>query len=292
MITLDGKTLDEFGLTPMPGHEFQILAPTVDRKVTIPLRFGAYDFGADLAEKEFTFPLAWAKELSRVELQKKIREFAAFLVDSRGRPRDIKLVFDYEPDKWYTVRYAGQMTPERLLNMAFFELPMVAHDPFAYAVLEQYDETYDYDTGQEYDSGLIYPNKRAVHDWTFLSPNQMVYMGEREWAGFAWTYSRHMSSQYNHSATATPLIIEIAGNVTNPKITNTANDQWIQINTTLTNQVLRIDGRKKTVTIDGTNALKYMSGDFIDLEPGENGFFFDGTAPYCHVTYLWEHKFV
>lgn len=291
MSTLDGSTFASFGLIEVIEPDIPILPETRDRTIEIPKRDGAYDFGADMGPRRFSIPLVWKDETSKANLQSKIRTFASFLTDTSGKPRNIILRFDDEIEKYYTVRYAGSLPIQRLLKYGFFDLPMIAFDPSAYALLSAYDETYLYDTGLEYDTGLIYPNSRTVHDWAFLSPNQMLYMGEREWSGFVWNYPRHMSSQYNYGK-STPLIIEISGDVTNPKITNNNNDQYIQITTTLSNQVLIIDGEKMTVTIDGVNALKYMTGDFIDLEPNGNGFFFDGTSPYAHVTYNWKNKFL
>jgi phage-related protein len=231
--------------------------------------------------------------ISPSDLQAKVRALAAHLMDNNGRPQTLELIFDTEPEKRYYVRYAGSLPIQRIVSAGLFTLPLVAYDPFAYSALDAYDVTYEYDPGRIYDSGLIYPNARTVQDWSFVYPAQVVPVGTpREWAGFVWTYSRHMSSQYNHSDYNTPLIVEISGNETNPKITNNNTGQQISIATTLTNQTLLIDGEKMTVTIDGANAINLMSGDFIDLQPGDNGFFFEGINPYATVTYKWEHKFL
>lgn len=263
----------------------QILSASRDEYEYIPGRAGSYLFEEELADRFIEIELAIV-ENSLINLRKKAREVAKWL---RTKQR-VKLIFDDEPDKWYMAKVANQLDLEPRLSTGKTEI-IFRCLPYANAELAEYDETYLYDTGLEYDTGLIYPNSRTVHDWAFLSPFQMLYMGEREWAGFVWNYSRHMSSQYNYG-TLTPLIIEISGNVINPKITNNNNGQYIQINTTLFNQVLIIDSDKMTVTIDGANAMKYMTGDFIQMEPEDNGFFFYGINPYAHVTYNWEHKFL
>lgn len=288
-IKLDGIPIADLGIEIFTGSSEEILS-TRDRTVTIPERHGAIDFGSDLSPVSFNYKAGFISATTAIEREKAIRTFIAYMSDTTGRPKYRKLIKDSEPDKYYNVRISGRISPEKVKEYAFFDLPLTAFDPFAHAELAEYDETYLYDALLEHDTGLIYPNSRTVHDWAFLSPNQMLYMGEREWSGFVWTYPRHTSGQYNYGQT-TPLIIEISGNVTNPKITNYNNDQYIQINTTLSNQVLLIDGEKMTVTIDGVNALNDMTGDFIDMDPGNNGFFFDGTNQYAHVTYKWEHKF-
>lgn len=271
MITLDGNTLESFGLTAQPGHEFEIISATEDRTIRILNRNGQYDFGADLLERRFNFPLTWAKEISRIELQKKIRTFAAFLVNAEGKPRDIMLRFDYEAEKYYTARYSGSNSPERTLNMAFFSLPLAAFDPAAYATITAFDENNQYDTGLQYDSGLVYDNPES----------------------FNWIYASHMSGIYNWSKMTTPLIVTIVGAVTNPTITNANTGETITITTTLgALQTLVIDGKKKTVTIDGVNKLNLMSGVFVNLLQGSNGLTFSGTSPNATVTYNWLHKFV
>ncbi|MCR8635743.1 phage tail family protein [Paenibacillus radicis (ex Xue et al. 2023)] len=131
LITLDGRTLDSFGLIVQPGHEHSILPSTVDRTLPLAGRNGAWDFGADMGARVFMFPLAWATETNRENLQQKIRSFASFLTDDKGRPREIVLVFSYEPSVFYKVRYSGSLMPKRDFAMAFFNLPLVAFDPLA-----------------------------------------------------------------------------------------------------------------------------------------------------------------
>lgn len=269
-LTLDGNSLASFGLILQPRKDIEILPVTRDRTVQIPKRDGAYDFGADLAERRFGLPLAWAKETSESNLAAKIQTFADFLVDANGKPRDIKLVFDFETTKYFTVRYSGQMLPSRQLSMAFFMLPMTAFDPAKYATIAAFDENNEYDTGLQYDSGLIYDNPES----------------------FSWLYESHMSGVYNWSKKTTPLILTIVGTVTNPSITNADTGETITITTALSGQTLVIDGKKMQVTIDGVNNLNLMSGDFVNLQQGSNGLTFSGTDPDATVTYSWLHKFV
>jgi phage-related protein len=292
MSTLDGSTFASFGLVEKIEQDIPMLSETRDKIVEIPERDGAYDFGADMGPRSFKVPLAWKDEISTTALQAKIRTFAAFLMDASGKPRNMVLQFYDETEKYYIVRYSGSLPIQRLLKYGFFDLPLLAYDPFAYAVAEAYDETYLYDVGLEYDTGLIYPNARFVQDWSFLAPTTIVPIGDpRMWAGFVWMYSTHFSSQHNYGAVETPLIVEISGDVINPTITS-ANGDTITITTTLVNQTLLIDGNRKIVTIDGVNALSYLTGDFITMDIGENLFTFTGASPLATVTYQWLNKFV
>ncbi|WP_339063552.1 phage distal tail protein [Tepidibacillus marianensis] len=132
MISLDGRTLDSFGLILQPGHSHPILPQTKDVTIEIPGRHGAYDVGASLSPRIINLPLAWARETTRENLQQRIRELAAFLVDATGKPRTFKLTFDYESTINYNVRYSGSLDIDRFYKVGTFMLPLVAFDPFAY----------------------------------------------------------------------------------------------------------------------------------------------------------------
>lgn len=111
---------------------------------SIPYRNGAYDFGGDVAERVITIPLAFANATNRTDLQTKVRTFMAFLVDATSKPRDIKLQFDYELDKYYTARLSAEVDIERIFHTGEFELELTVFDPNAYATLTQYNEAYYY----------------------------------------------------------------------------------------------------------------------------------------------------
>lgn len=273
MSTLDGSTFASFGLIEIIEPDIPILPETRDRTIEIPKRDGAYDFGADMGPRRFSIPLVWKDETSKANLQSKIRTFASFLVDTSGKPRNIVLRFDDEIEKYYTVRYAGNLPIQRLLKYGFFDLPMVAFDPSAYALLDAYDENNLYDTGLQYDTELIYDNP----------------------ASFSWLYASHISGIYNWSKMTTPLNLTITGAVTNPTITNADTSESMTLTVTMTaGQVLIIRGKPHyTITLDGANSLNLLtSGDFINLQQGSNGLAFSGTVPNAIVAYNWLHKFI
>lgn len=269
-IKLGGKTPNDLGFKVLIDTIEPGLPETRDKTIVIPGRHGLYDFGADLGERRFELPCAMITK-DATELQKKIRAFAAHLVDAYGRPKTLDFIIDTEPEKVYKVRYAGSLNPKRLAGLGHFTLPLVAYDPFSYAEVTAFNEDVFYDVGAEYDSGDIYPN-----------PD-----------GFEWKYERHMSGVYNHSGVHSPFEVEVVGTVTNPTITNDTTGDYITINTTLSaGQTLYIDSANYTVTIDGVNALQYMSGDFFDLIEGENDLVFTGSNPDAQVNYKWQHKFI
>jgi phage-related protein len=294
VITLDGHTLDYFGLMALKGHSNPTPA-TRDKSLVIPGKHGAWDFGADMDIIQFNFPMAFFGE-DRKAVQKRIRDFTAFLFDSKGKPRTFTMAFDYEPEKYYYVRYSGQIKPERLFGMGTFDLPLTAFDPVAYASLNTYDpeEMYYFDAGLQYDSGLMYGNPQ----------------------GFQWTYSRHRSGMYNYSYYQTGFNCIINGVVINPRITNETTGESIAVSGAFAehDQII-IDSERKSIyklsaeitedyflspnfifryrsELKQGNLLPYYSGDFFNLTSGDNSLLFEGGLPGATVEYYWKHKFL
>ncbi|PGU31112.1 phage tail protein, partial [Bacillus cereus] len=93
-LTIDGKTLNELGLALLPGHEHPAAPSTRDYTVSLPGVSGSYDFGADLDVRSFTLPLL-VKPLSIYESAPKIREIMKTFFNQYGKPKTVKLTFDY-----------------------------------------------------------------------------------------------------------------------------------------------------------------------------------------------------
>lgn len=144
MITLDDKyRFEDWGLIIEEGHEHPAM-PNFERKtIAIPGRAGLWDFGTETREKPFNLPIAslYANKKDQSRLQQKLNDFVAFLFDEFGQPREIKLVYDYEPDKFYTVKISDSFTPERIRPFAKFVLPFVAYDPYKYSKEEHEEES-------------------------------------------------------------------------------------------------------------------------------------------------------
>lgn len=91
-----------------------------------------------------------------------------------------------------------------------------------------------------------------------------------------------------------PTSITVYGPVTNPKVTNSATGEFIQINATLgsTSDVLLIQYSKDSfsITKNGVNYAQYMTTDssLFKIHPGDNVITLDGglsTGAYCVVTF-------
>lgn len=274
-LTIDGKHISELNLQLLRDHQNPAAPSTRDNVMTIPGMHGAYDFGASLGAREFNLPVHLKLKNEYETLSSAIRKVMAVFIDPYGKPKTVKLIFDYEPDKYYMVRYSGNIPINRLFSMGKFELPLTAYDPHAYANSNAYDpkDKQDYDKGLQYDSGIVYPNTQ----------------------GFKWLYPLHYSGVFNYSYYATPFKVIVKGRCKNPKITNLNTGAWVQISETFNDSdQFIIDAKTWTVVKNGTtNLLTKYKGDFIQLIEGENGFKFESeTIPSAQVKFEWNHLFL
>lgn len=136
MSSLGGVDFRDFGIIILRGSKAPILPETKDSTVTVPGMTGVYDYGATLGARMIELECAFVGFRSPADLQQAVRRFAAHLVDEYGRPRVMPLRIDWEPDVEYMVRYSGSLAIERLASLGTFTLPLLAADPFAYAVVD------------------------------------------------------------------------------------------------------------------------------------------------------------
>lgn len=269
LITIDDKRLEDFGLYLEEGQQHPATPYFQHNTMEIAGMPGVWDFGTEIREKRFEFPIA-TNGIERFEMQRRINSLVAFLCDEFGKPREIKLVFDYEPDKFYTAKLAEQFVPDMVKPFTRFYLPFIAFDPFKYASANQYDpkENYKYDEQYLYDIGLMYDNPKS----------------------FKWQYSKHYSGVNNYSSLATHFVIEIQGTVQNGSITNLENNQKLTL-PNISNGKLVVDGKRFAIIRNGTAILEGSNYNFFDIQPGEVGFLFEGDNAHATVTYKWLHKF-
>lgn len=110
------------------------LPDTRDYTAVIAGRHGAYDFGSDLAPRGFLLNCWISEDIDHTAIEAAILALNAHLLDSWGRPRTLELVFDWQTDKHYDVRYSGGQGIDTGQAMARrkFTLPLIAFDPHAF----------------------------------------------------------------------------------------------------------------------------------------------------------------
>jgi predicted phage tail component-like protein len=271
------KTPKDFGLAVLPNHEHEAIPETIDRTLSIPERDGLLYYGSNLGARNFNISMIVIPQDNKAQLQARIREFASYMLNGYGKPKKVKLVFDYEPDKFYYVRFSGRVLPDRLYLMAEFDLPLIADDPYAYASAQVYDPIVpqSYDTELQYDNDLMYPNG----------------------AVFQWTYNKHYSGVYNYSSFNSGLNLTIEDEVINPRIVNLTTGKSMTINIHLKQgERLKINSEKFSVKHQRNGSSKdiftKVIGDFVELMEGKNELVFIGGSPNAKVNYEWKHKFV
>ncbi|MGF2618688.1 phage tail domain-containing protein [Bacillus cereus] len=265
-LTIDGKTLNELGLALLPGHEHSAAPSTRDYTVTIPGMSGAYDFGADLEVRPFTLPLL-VKPQSIYESAPKIREIMKTFFDPYGKPKTVKLIFDYEPDKYYKVRYSGSLDTNRFKTMTNLVIPLTAFDPHAYSVIDTSDDVLWGD------------------DIPFLSD---IPFGIENFQ-YNVTGPSYLRVENLGSLVVRP-VIEITGSTSS--MTLTANGKSFSVGGFPEGAELLIDSTHYVVMKDGQNYIHKMTGDFLELMPGANTVGVGGTSLNINITFKFRAKYM
>ena len=288
-----------FTYNSIKSTTYGIVAKTVNRpmlpilrkrELVIPGKHGAYSFGDETFDKRLIEVELKYVGTSFNELRTRARQIAYWLSGFSGTKN---LVFSDEPDKWYVAKIYSEIGLQNFFKLGQATVQFEC-EPFAYALLSAYDVNSIYDTEELYTAGLTYPNARTVYDWTFLAPFFNIRNGDsREWCGFPWSYNPHMTSLHNHATIETPFTITIYGKVENPRVYQETTSATFTISANMTaGSTMIINSDNMTVTLNGTNYLHKMTGDWLNLEVGANGFFFYGTNPQAEVTFDFLHQWL
>lgn len=274
------KKPNDFSLAVLTEHIHETVPEKIDQTLSIPGRDGLFYFGSDLGVRQFEIPMIVKPQKSKMDLQKRLRELASFLIDGSGKPKLLELYFDYEPDKYYLVRLNGRVAPERILTIGNFTMQLVAHDPYAYAP-QTYKPTNvvtDMEYGYEPPDNVAYFGDAPVYHY----PNVEE---------FEWTEAIHHVGLYNYSSISTPLSMEIEGKVHNPRITNQTTGEVLNL-PYINYQKMVIDAEELDVSINGEYNYTQVSGKYLHLTSGKNDLVFEGISPNANVRFIWKHKFI
>jgi phage-related protein len=138
MIILDGEyTLKDFGLIDLQEQEHPLTPDFTNQTFQASGSDEILFMDSQMEGKPFYIPIGMV-EYNRNVKQQKMREFARFWFDEFNKPREVKLSYDYEKEKFYTVRIRESLNPERLVNASRFVLRLMAYDGFSYT--EEYAE--------------------------------------------------------------------------------------------------------------------------------------------------------
>ncbi|WP_426940669.1 distal tail protein Dit (plasmid) [Bacillus mycoides] len=267
-LTIDGKRISELKLALLPGFQHPAAPPVRDYTVSIPGRPGAYYFGSDIDPMEFKLPLIIKPQENRFELAAAIRKMVAAFIDSYGKPKEVKLIYDYEPDKYYLARYSGSMPIERYISMGKFELPMIAYDPHAYSIVESTEDV------------LWGENIPFMSDILFGGSDSSYIV----------TGPQNLSIKNAGSKVSRP-VIEISGSATS--LTLTMNGESFSFGT-FTNSSFVIDAERYAAIKDGSNFLFQLKGDLekLELKPGANVIRIGGSNLNINIAFKYRAKYI
>ena len=134
---LDGVDASTYGITLLKDPDAPMIPGTRDRTAKVLGRAGEIYIDSVQESRVFSLDCAFKNCASPADLDNKIRTFAAALVDTDGRPKEMPLVFDETPTLTYTVKYAGNIPFARAwAGCSKFTLSLVAYDPYAYEAEE------------------------------------------------------------------------------------------------------------------------------------------------------------
>ena len=266
-LTIDGKRISELKLALLPGFQHPAAPPVRDYTVSIPGRPGAYYFGSDIDPIQFSLPLLVKPQENRYELAVAIRKMMAAFIDPYGKPKEVKLIYDYEPDKYYLARYSGSLPIERYLSMGKFELPMIAYDPHAYSIVETDDLTFDSEIPFESDVTF------DIGDY-----------------GFAINTPQSINIDNYGSLVARP-VIEISGTATN--LTLTLNGESFLFGS-FSNASFLIDAEHYAAMKNGQNFLFELKGNMerLELLPGTNAVNITGSNLNINISFKIKAKYM
>ena len=262
-IKLDNKKPRDFGLIFLTEHYHPMTPEMRTRTLSIPGLAGEWDFGSEWGPRPFTLPFGII-EHDNFERQRKLNTFVAFLLDPYGRPRPIKLYFDYEPDKYYEVKLAAKIDPSRLRHSARFDVQFIAHDPY---------------------------KKFAVPSDNITMDSDIPIMSEILWGTESGTQevTSPMTIEVGNSGSLTiPLAFRIEGSGTNVSLT--ANGKTMTLGT-FTNKTIDVEGNY-TVKVNGVPDLTGTNGVFLDLKPGINQIRIAGSNLNLTISESLVYKFV
>lgn len=267
MITMDNgieiKRFDDFNFDCEINHDNPSTPNTSAKTLSIPGKPGLLYFGEDIGEKPFSFNLTM-HEQSYEKAQTKLNELNAFLFDSFGQPRNLKIIFDYEADKFYNVAINGSLIPIREFFEKTMPINFVAYDPYKYSGV--------------YADEITWGSTKVTFEYTYL-------LGREGLTG-AVTVTSPQNVSVDIAGLAVKPIFEITGSATNLIIT--ANTEKINVGTFL----------NTTWVIDTENFESFKNGveTMLDMNhfwllPGKQSINFSGTNLNFTVRIKYRDKY-
>jgi len=271
VITLDGIKPKELGFMVVRGTDAPILPKTRNSGNTkvMPGRHGQIRYGKTYLDAlEWELPCKVLRQEDFYKLQMRARDIANFFTDDYGNPRQVKLIFDYEPDRYYMVQYEGFIPLQRLVTYGKFILPLVADDPHAHSIVES---TKGIKWGDRIPWMSQIPIGIGRTSYTISSPQTL--------------------SINNYGSLVVRPVIEISGSATS--LTLTIKGESFSIGT-FTNSTILIDAERYAAIKNGQNFLFQLQGNLekLELMPGANAIQIGGSNLNINIAFKYRAKYM
>src|SRR5690606_8482190 len=125
--TYDGRHSSEFNLT-VTSVKRKLHAPVKPRLVTVPQKPGAYNYG----KPEIGHLVFEVSVLFTAQDNKSFHDLRRDIIAWLYRDKEVELVFDEEPDKYYMAQYSEESDIDRLGTAGSTTLYFVSSDPYAF----------------------------------------------------------------------------------------------------------------------------------------------------------------
>lgn len=264
MLSIDGVHLEnDLGLHILAGSDETMMPETRQDTLTIPGRHGEIIFDSYLEPRRLFPQVLIPSQATLNDVQTIVRKVSSLLVDEYGQPKDVKVVYDYEPDKYYIARLTGYISVDRIAKAGIFLIPLYAYDPMAQFMVEAYEV--DFSSDVPIDADVLIDTGKGVH--TITSPATL---------DIALSGTNALKFDY---------LLEGSG--TNVKIS--ANGKTFTLGT-FSNTKWDVKGTEYNVFKNGVHAMP--DTNFIELKPGNNLVSISGTNLSLTLTEKNRYQYV
>jgi predicted phage tail component-like protein len=264
MLSIDGVHLEnDLGLHLLAGSDETMMPETRQDTLTIPDRHGAIVFDSYLEPRRLFPQILIPSQATLNDVQGIVRKVSSLLVDEYGKPKDVKVIYDYEPDKYYIARLTGYISVDRIAKTGIFLIPMYAYDPMAKLIMESNE--IDWNSDLPIDADVLIDTGLGVHTITSPVTLDIVNSGTN-------------TLRFSY-------ILEGSGT----DVTLSANGKSFSFNP-FTNVKWEVDGEKYNLFKNGVYVFR--DANFIELKPGNNKVTITGTNLNLTLTEKNRYQYV
>lgn len=269
MITIDNgteiKRFSDFNMLVASGHNAPILPDYSHQSISIPKQSGAIKTGEKVATIAFSLPLVihdsdWS---SRQESYNKLK---SFLFNDLKESIPLKVIFDFEADKYYKLHCNGISMPDKKMHHDKIEISFIGYDSNKYSIVQ---------------------NDEIVWGSEVITFESHAYTLGHENASAEFVILNNRTINVDVIGLALQPIIVITGSATDLVIEN--NDKYIEVGTFF-NAMWKIDTEKYIAYLNGKEKILKMN-KFMLLK-GMNQILFSGTNMDLKVTIRFRDRWL